>query len=64
MARLRLRTQLLVANLLIICALLGAILLVVRHTVRSEISQGVASGTNASSDFCCARSLACGARSS
>jgi signal transduction histidine kinase len=47
-ARLRLRTQLLVANLLIICALLGAILLVVRHTVRSEISQGVASGTNAS----------------
>ena len=48
MARLRLRTQLLVANLLIICALLGAILLVVRHTVRSEISQGVASGTNAS----------------
>jgi signal transduction histidine kinase len=48
LARLRLRTQLLVANLLIICALLGAILLVVRHTVRSEISQGVASGTNAS----------------
>jgi len=47
-ARLRLRTQLLIANLLIICALLGAILLVVRHTVRSEISQGVASGTNAS----------------
>jgi signal transduction histidine kinase len=47
-ARLRLRTQLLVANLLIICALLGAILLVVRHTVRSEISEGVASGTNAS----------------
>ena len=48
MARLRLRTQLLIANLLIICALLGAILLVVRHTVRSEISQGVASATNAS----------------
>ena len=48
MARLRLRTQLLIANLLIICALLGAILLVVRHTVRSEISQGVASATNTS----------------
>ena len=48
MARLRLRTQLLVANLLIICALVGAILLVVRHTVRSEIADQVQQGTNAS----------------
>jgi signal transduction histidine kinase len=47
-ARLRLRTQLLVANLLIICALVGAILLVVRHTVRSEIADQVQQGTNAS----------------
>ncbi len=48
MARLRLRTQLLIANLLIICALVGALLLFVRHTVRSEIAQQVRQGTNAS----------------
>ena len=41
MARLRLRTQLFVASLLIICALLGSLLVVVRHIVRSEIVEGV-----------------------
>jgi signal transduction histidine kinase len=48
MARLRLRTQLLIATLLIICALLGALLLSVRRTVRSEIAEGVRQSTNAS----------------
>src|SRR5271156_3823818 len=48
LARLRLRTQLLVATLLIICALLGALLLIVRHTVRSEIAEGVQQSTDAS----------------
>jgi signal transduction histidine kinase len=48
MARLRLRTQLLVSTLLIICALLAALLLVVRHTVRSEIAEGVRQSTDAS----------------
>ncbi len=48
MARLRLRTELLVATLLIICALLGNLLFVVRHTVRSEISKEVQESTNES----------------
>ena len=48
MARLRLRTQLLVATLVIICALLGSLLLIVRHTVRSEIDAGVQESTNES----------------
>ncbi|MFZ3333315.1 MAG: HAMP domain-containing sensor histidine kinase [Candidatus Acidiferrales bacterium] len=48
MARLRLRTQLLIATLLIICALLGALLLIVRHTVRAEIAEGVRQSTAAS----------------
>ena len=48
MARLRLRTQLLIATLLIICALLGALLFCVRRTVRSEIAEGVRQSTNAS----------------
>jgi hypothetical protein len=48
MARLRLRTQLLISTLLIICALLGALLLIVRRTVRSEIAEGVRQSTNAS----------------
>src|SRR5277367_1936030 len=48
MARLRLRTQLLVATLLIICGLLGALLLIVRHTVRSEIVEGARQSTDAS----------------
>jgi signal transduction histidine kinase len=48
MARLRLHTQLLIATLVIICALLGAFLLVVRHTMRSEIAEGVRQSTDAS----------------
>ena len=35
MARLRLQSQLLLSTLLIICALTGAILLILRHTVRT-----------------------------
>jgi signal transduction histidine kinase len=46
LARLRLRTQLLTATLVIICALLGSLLLIVRHTVRSEIDDGVRQSTN------------------
>jgi signal transduction histidine kinase len=38
MARLRLQTQLLISTLLIISALTGAILLIIRHTVRYEIA--------------------------
>jgi signal transduction histidine kinase len=48
MMPLRLRTELLIANLLIICTLTGAILFIVRHTVRSEIDQEVRQGTDAS----------------
>lgn len=48
MMPLRLRTQLLIANLLIICTLTGVILFIVRHTVRSEIDQEVRRGTDAS----------------
>ena len=48
MASLRLRTQLLVATLLIISTLLGALLLIVRHTVRTEIAEGVQQSTEAS----------------
>jgi len=48
LARLRLRTQLLVATLVIICALLGSLLLFVRHTVRSEIDEGVQESTKES----------------
>jgi signal transduction histidine kinase len=48
MARLRLRTQLLVATLLIISTLLGALLLIVRRTVRTEIADGVRQSTDAS----------------
>lgn len=48
MMPLRLRTELLIANLLIICTLTGTILFIVRHTVRSEIDQEVRQGTDAS----------------
>jgi signal transduction histidine kinase len=48
MARLRLRTQLLVGTLLIICALLGSLLVIVRHIVRTEIADGVQESTDAS----------------
>ncbi len=48
MANLKLRTELLIANLLIICGLTGAILFVVRNKVRSEIDQQVRDSTSAS----------------
>jgi signal transduction histidine kinase len=48
MARRRLRTQLLVGTLLIICALLGSLLVIVRHIVRTEIADGVQQSTDAS----------------
>jgi signal transduction histidine kinase len=48
MARLRLRTQLLIATLVIICTLTGALLLIVRHTVRSGIDRQVRDSTYAS----------------
>ncbi len=48
MARLRLQTQLLISTLLIICALTGSILLIVRQTVRSQIAEQVRDSTAAS----------------
>jgi len=48
MAGLRLRTQLLVATLLIICVLTGGLLFIVRHSVRSEIASQVHESTTAS----------------
>src|SRR5579863_7302871 len=48
MARLRLQSQLLLSTLLIICALAGAILLIIRHTVRTQIADQVKFSTEAS----------------
>ena len=48
MARLRLQTQLLISTLLVLCALTGAILLIIRQTVRSEIALQVRDSTAAS----------------
>ncbi|MFI5098794.1 MAG: ATP-binding protein [Candidatus Acidiferrales bacterium] len=48
MARLRLQSQLLLSTLLIICALTGAILLIIRHTVRTQIAGQVEYSTQAS----------------
>jgi signal transduction histidine kinase len=48
MANVRLRTQLLVANLLIVCALTGAILFILQTKVRNEIDQQVRDSTTAS----------------
>lgn len=48
MWRLRLRTQLLISTLAIICGLTGTILLIVRHTVRTEIDKQVQESTAAS----------------
>jgi len=45
---LRLRTQLFVATLLTICGLTGALLLIIRHTVRVETERQVHDGTDAS----------------
>ena len=48
MARLRLQSQLLLSTLLIICALTGAILLIIRYTVRKQIAEQVKYSTDAS----------------
>jgi signal transduction histidine kinase len=48
MARLRLQSQLLLSTLLIICALAGAILLIIRQTVRTQIADQVRYSTEAS----------------
>ena len=48
LAHLRLRTQLLIATLLIICALLGSLLVIVHDLVRSGIVNGVQESTEAS----------------
>src|SRR5690242_9193763 len=48
MSRLRLKTQLLISTLLIISALTGAMLLIVRHTVRTEINDQVRDSVSAS----------------
>jgi signal transduction histidine kinase len=48
MARLRLQSQLLLSTLLIVCALTGAILLIIRHTVRTQIDAQVKYSTGAS----------------
>ena len=48
MARLRLQTQLLLSTLLIICALTGAILLIIRQTVRTQIADQVKFSMDAS----------------
>src|SRR5579862_4376865 len=48
MSRLRLKTQLLISTLLIISALTGAMLLIVRHTVRAEIEDQVRDSVAAS----------------
>jgi signal transduction histidine kinase len=48
MARLRLQTQLLVSTLLIISTLTGAILLVIRYTIRAQIAEQVRDSTAAS----------------
>jgi hypothetical protein len=47
-ARLRLQSQLLLSTLLIICALTGAILLIIRQTVRTQIADQVKFSTEAS----------------
>jgi signal transduction histidine kinase len=48
MGRLRLRTELLIATLVTICAFIGALLLFVRHMVREEIDKQVLESTDAS----------------
>jgi signal transduction histidine kinase len=48
MARFRLQTQLLISTLLILCTLTGAILFIIRQTVRSQIAVQVKESTAAS----------------
>jgi len=52
MARLRLQTQLLLSTLLIIAALIGSILLIIRHTVNVQIESQVKDSTEASVREC------------
>jgi signal transduction histidine kinase len=48
MARIRLRTQLLITTLVIIFALTGAVLLIIRNSIHSEITKQVQASTDAS----------------
>ncbi|MCU1306884.1 MAG: periplasmic sensor signal transduction histidine kinase [Acidobacteriaceae bacterium] len=48
MTHFRLRTQLVISTLLIICGLTGALLLIIRHTVSVETERQVRDGTEAS----------------
>src|ERR1700737_606821 len=48
MTHFRLRTQLFIATLLIICGLTGALLLIIRYTVSVETERQVRDGTEAS----------------
>ncbi len=48
MARFRLQTQLLISTLLVLCTLTGAILFIIRQTVRSQIAVQVSESTAAS----------------
>jgi signal transduction histidine kinase len=48
MARFRLQTQLLISTLLVLCTLTGAILFIIRQTVRSQIAVQVGESTAAS----------------
>jgi signal transduction histidine kinase len=48
MTHLRIRTQLVIATLLIISALTGSLLLIIHHTIGVEIQQQIADGTRAS----------------
>ena len=48
MTHFRLRTQLFIATLLIICGLTGALLLIIRHTISVETERQVRDGTEAS----------------
>src|SRR5258706_1293131 len=48
MTHFRLRTQLFIATLLIICGLTGALLLIIRHTVSVETERQGRGGTDAS----------------
>jgi len=48
MARLRLRTQLVIATLVIIFTLTGAVLLIIRRSIHSEITKQVQGSTDAS----------------
>src|SRR5258708_12701048 len=48
MTHFRLRTQLFIATLLILCGLTGGLLLIIRHTVSVETERQVRDGTEAS----------------